>query len=225
MKRSRINRCIREAIDFMDECRFALPPFALWTPQQWTAQGHECDEIRRNGLGWDVTDFGLGDFENKGLVLFTLRNGSPDHPEDKPYCEKIMVCRPEQLCVLHFHWSKVEDIINRAGADLVLRLYDSDEDEQVDRESPVTVSLDGVETEVPAGERVVLENGRSITLRRGMYHEFWAEGGSVLIGEVSAVNDDDTDNRFARELARYTQIEEDEPPQYYLCNEYPPARD
>ncbi len=225
MKRSCINNSIREAIELMEEWGFALPPFAFWTPEEWQSRGHECDEIRENGLGWDVTDFGLGDFESKGLVLFTLRNGSPADPARKPYCEKVMICRDRQVCLMHFHWSKVEDIINRAGADLVLRLYNSDENEQMDRESPVTVALDGVETEVPAGERVVLRNGQSICLRRGMYHEFWAEGGPALIGEVSAVNDDATDNRFARQLSRFAEIQEDEPPLHYLCNEYPPATD
>jgi D-lyxose ketol-isomerase len=136
-----------------------------------------------------------------------------------------MICGDRQVCLTHFHWSKVEDIINRAGANVVLRLYNSDENEEVDPESPVAVALDGVETEVPAGERVVLRNGQSICLRQGMYHEFWAEGGPALIGEVSAVNDDATDNRFARPLARFAEIQENGPPLHYLCNEYPPATD
>lgn len=57
----------------------------------------------------------------------------------------------------------------------------------------------------------------------GLYHEFCAEGGTVLIGEVSAVNDDTTDNRFTEEVGRFPEIEGDQPPLYYLCNEYPPA--
>ncbi|MFO7959236.1 MAG: D-lyxose/D-mannose family sugar isomerase [Candidatus Brocadiia bacterium] len=225
MRRSTINRLLEEAVDLLEKWNFALPPFAFWTPEEWQKKGPECDEIRRNALGWDITDFGLGDFENNGVLLFTIRNGNPADPEgSKPYCEKIIISRPDQKCLLHFHWQKVEDIINRAGGDLVLRLYGSDEAEQVDRANTVTVSLDGVRTEVAAGGLVRLCSGESICLEPGMYHEFWAEGEPTLIGEVSAVNDDASDNRFAEPVGRFPEIEEDEPILYYLCNEYPPAR-
>jgi hypothetical protein len=223
MKRSRTNAAIREAIEFLEECRFRLPPFAFWTPADWRGKGHECDEIRDNMLGWDITDFGLGDYERAGVLLFTLRNGSPADPAAKPYCEKIIITRPEQRCLMHFHWQKVEDIINRAGGDLVIELYGSRDDGEPDREGPLTVSLDGVERRLPAGGRVTLSPGESICLTQGLYHEFWAEGGTVLIGEVSAVNDDTADNRFAEEVGRFPEIEEDEPALHYLCNEYPPA--
>jgi D-lyxose ketol-isomerase len=42
-----------------------------------------------------------------------------------------------------------------------------------------------------------------------------------MVGEVSAVNDDDTDNRFYEPLPRFSTIEEDEPPYYLLCTDYP----
>jgi D-lyxose ketol-isomerase len=38
------------------------------------------------------------------------------------------------------------------------------------------------------------------------------------------VNDDHSDNRFYEPQARFTYIEEDEPAEYLLCNEYPEAR-
>jgi hypothetical protein len=224
MKRSEINEIIRRGCEFLAECRFRLPPFAFWTPAEWEQKGHEADEIRESMLGWDVTDLGKGDFEKTGLLLFTLRNGRPGDPSwPKSYCEKIMVSRPGQRCSMHFHWDKVEDIINRAGGDLVVRLYGSTEDEKLDQNSPVEVSMDGVVRTVPAGETVRLQPGESITLTPGLYHEFWAEGAQVLAGEVSTVNDDETDNRFAEPLGRYPGIEEDEPPLYFLCHEYPPA--
>jgi hypothetical protein len=58
-----------------------------------------------------------------------------------------------------------------------------------------------------------------------LYHKFWAERGKgkVLIGEVSAVNDDNKDNRFHKPIGRFPTIEEDEPPLHLLCSEYPPA--
>ncbi|NLO74493.1 MAG: D-lyxose/D-mannose family sugar isomerase, partial [candidate division WS1 bacterium] len=58
MKRSEINQIIREGLEFCQEMKFCLPPFALWTPEDWTTRGHEYDEIRDNMLGWDVTDHG-----------------------------------------------------------------------------------------------------------------------------------------------------------------------
>ena len=222
MKRSEINRTIREGMDFLHKCNFALPPFAFWTPEHWKTRGHECDEIRGNMLGWDITDFGRGDFEKEGLLLFTIRNGNCNDPDDpKPYCEKIMIAGEGQRCLMHFHWNKIEDIINRAGAEMVIKLYGSDRHEQLDADNPVKVRLDGVLTELPAGAEVHLRNGESICLTPGLYHEFWAEGGTVLMGEVSAVNDDAHDNRFAEEVGRFPEIEENEPPLYYLCNEYP----
>ena len=85
--------------------------------------------------------------------------------------------------------------------------------------------MDGVRHTVPAGARVTLSPGESITLPQGLYHAFWAESGddAVLAGEVSSVNDDNEDNRFEEKLPRFPEIEEDEPPLHYLCNEYPPA--
>lgn len=47
----------------------------------------------------------------------------------------------------------------------------------------------------------------------------WAEGERVLVGEVSMVNDDVTDNRFYLEMGRFPTVEEDEPALYLLGNE------
>ena len=65
MKRSEINRAIRGALEKFREYRIALPPFVLWKPEEWRKKGAECDEICDNMLGWDITDFGRGDFEKK----------------------------------------------------------------------------------------------------------------------------------------------------------------
>lgn len=51
---------------------FYLPPFCRWTPQEWEEKGQEYDEIRDNMLGWDITDYGLGNFEKVGFALVTL---------------------------------------------------------------------------------------------------------------------------------------------------------
>ena len=42
----------------------------------------------------------------------------------------------------------------------------------------------------------------------------------MLVGEVSLVNDDDTDNRFLEPVGRFPAIEEDEPPLYLLTQDY-----
>ena len=121
---------------------------------------------------------------------------------------------------MHFHWKKSEDIINRGGGDLAIQLYNaSDRDELA--ESTVSVSMDGVRRELPAGAVVTLKPGESITITPRLYHKFWGEGGWVLIGEVSMVNDDQADNRFLEPIGRFPEIEEDELPLHLLCTDYP----
>lgn len=224
MKRSQINRVMDRARLFIRECGFHLPPFANWRPKDWSTKGPECDEIRLSRLGWDITDFGKGDFERIGLLLFTIRNGTPEGAAagGKSYAEKVMIVEEGQVTPCHFHWMKQEDIINRGGADLMIQLWASDEAEEI-IDDPVDVQVDGTTRRVDSGGIVRLEPGESITLDRGVYHKFWAEGGRCLIGEVSSVNDDTSDNRFLDPLPRFSEIEEDEEPLHYLCNEYPPA--
>jgi D-lyxose ketol-isomerase len=115
----------------------------------------------------------------------------------------------------------MEDIINRGGGNLVMRVWNSEPGGALSPR-PVEIVTDGLRRTVDAGSKLVLEPGMSITLLPGQYHEFWAEPGSgkVLLGEVSSVNDDNTDNRFYEPLGRFPEIEEDEPPLFLLCNEY-----
>lgn len=175
-------------------------------------------------LGWDVTDYGKGDFHKIGLFLFTLRNGTFGDPHcPKTYAEKLLISEEDQYAPMHFHFLKTEDIINRGGGNLVVELYKSTPEEELDRVSDVTVSTDGRVRVLPAGGHLVLTPGESVTLPPRLYHAFWAEKGTgkVLIGEVSKVNDDCTDNRFYENMGRFPEIEEDEAPYRLLCNEYP----
>ncbi|MFA9380929.1 MAG: D-lyxose/D-mannose family sugar isomerase, partial [Acetanaerobacterium sp.] len=113
MKRSEVNNAITHAISFTKQLNFTLPPFAYWKSEDWDAKSSEYDEIGETGLGWDVTDFGYGDYSKYGFVAFTLRNGcfaSEKYP--KTYAEKIIVSLENQITPFHFHWSKMEDIIN-----------------------------------------------------------------------------------------------------------------
>lgn len=227
MKRSEINRIIKDSIEFIESFNFALPPFAHWTPEEWEKKDANFDEIRDNMLGWDVTDYGLGNFEKEGLVLFTLRNGNPDDQRrhKKTYAEKLLILQEEQVCTMHFHHHKMEDIINRGGGIMVMKLYNSTRKGEL-ATSDVRISSDGEQLQLPAGTELELEPGQSVTLTPGVYHSFWAKKGHgpVLIGEVSQTNDDNTDNRFHEEMGRFPDIEEDEEPFRLLCNEYPGAQ-
>ncbi len=224
MKRSEINQCIAEASTFFARNRFILPPFADWTLKEWRECGNTADELRASRLGWDVTDFNSGDFRAKGLTLFTLRNGlvNGNGKAAKIYAEKIMFVREKQVTPFHYHMRKMEDIINRGAAGtgrLAVQLYNSDGAGGF-AESPVSVICDGVRREVKAGGTIFLGPGESITLNPFLYHTFYAVDGDALVGEVSSVNDDDSDNHFKEPLPRYPEVEEDEPPLRLLCTEY-----
>ncbi len=225
MKRSELNQIMKDAVKFIDEMNFKLPPFAFWSADEWKTKGKEYDEIRDNMLGWDITDFGSGDYRKVGLLMFTIRNGNfNDEKYDKPYAEKLLIVEEEQITPYHFHWKKMEDIINRGGGNLVIKMYNSTEDGEF-ADTPVTVYSDGRTYEIPAGGTVTLKPGESITLKCGQYHKFWGEKGTgkILVGEVSKVNDDRVDNRFYEPTGRFPEIEEDEAPLYLLGNEYPDA--
>ena len=224
MKRSELNQIMKNAVEFIDKMNFKLPPFAFWSPEEWAQKGHEYDEIRDNMLGWDITDFGSGDFLKIGLLMFTIRNGNFNDPKYvKPYAEKLLIVEDGQITPYHFHWSKMEDIINRGGADLIVKVYNATEDGRF-ADTDVDIYMDGRHFTVAAGSTVRIKPGESITLQTGMYHSFWAEGGKVLLGEVSKVNDDRVDNRFYESTGRFPEIEEDEKPLYLLGNEYPVAK-
>jgi len=227
MKRSEINKALKEMEGMIQEYRFALPPFCSFTPEEWKGKGHEYDEIRDNMLGWDITDYGLGKFDEVGFSLITLRNGNYNNPKyRKTYAEKLLYIKEGQYSPNHFHWSKMEDIINRGGGVLLIRVHNSLPNEEIDRESDVTVHLDGCEKVVKAGTQIRLLPGMSISIQPKLYHDFEVEKGSgaILIGEVSQCNDDNTDNRFNPPVGRFPKIEEDEEPYRLLCNEYPKAK-
>ena len=82
------------------------------------------------------------------------------------------------------------------------------------------VMCDGILRSFAPGERLQLAPGESVTLRPGDWHAFWGEGGDVLIGEVSTVNDDETDNIFREAIGRFADIEEDVDPLHLLVSDY-----
>ena len=226
MKRSEVNALIEQAKLLLQEHHIKLPPFGYWSPKDWKTKGHECDEIRDCMLGWDITDFGLGKFDEVGIVLFTLRNGhySLEAYKGKTYCEKLLIVNEDQVCPMHYHTHKQEDIISRCGGNCVIELHNRGADDSL-ADTEIEVSLDGVRERLRAGGTIVLHPGESITLPSFLYHAFWAEPGTgtAVLGEVSKVNDDRTDNRFLESIGRFPRIEEDCPPVHLLCTEYPPV--
>lgn len=227
MKRSQINAALKELEAAARKYSCFLPPFCHFTPEEWKSKGHDYDEVRDNLLGWDITDYGLGDFDKVGFSLITIRNGNVKQPAKYPktYAEKLLYLKEGQYSPMHFHWSKMEDIINRGGGTVLIRVYNSTPDEELDKESQVHVHVDGQERVVPAGTQIPLTPGESITITPYLYHDFEVAPGTgpVLLGEVSQCNDDEHDNRFNPPVGRFPAIEEDEPPYRLLCTEYPPA--
>lgn len=224
MKRSRVNEIISQADEFIRSFGYILPPFAYWTPGEMKDRQDEIEAIVRAGLGWDVTDYGQGDFDALGLFLFTVRNGdAADLAKGRGmlYAEKIMISRQDQISPMHRHTIKAEDIINRGGATLALQLYNDDgTGEGIDTTGDVEVITDGIRRVLPAGGILELSPGESVTLLPGNWHKFWGEGGDVLIGEVSTVNDDRTDNTFLDPIGRFSDIEEDVDPIHLLVSDY-----
>lgn len=229
MKRSEINKALLELEAVCEKYKCYLPPFCHFTPEEWKGKGEEYNEVRECKLGWDITDFGLGNFEKYGFSLITIRNGNQKLSDKykKVYAEKLLFLKEGQYALNHFHWYKTEDIINRGGGNILIRVFNSLPNEEIDRESDVTVMQDGRKYTVPAGTQIRLKPGESIFITQGLYHDFEVEAGTgdVLLGEVSQTNDDECDNRFEWNVGRFPKIEEDEPPYRLLCFEYPKAKE
>lgn len=224
MKRSELNAIMQQDADFLRHMNFLLPPFAFWTPDTWAHKGPECQEIVQHQLGWDITDFGQGDFDRIGLFMFTIRNGTIEElkkPNGKVYAEKILIVQEGQITPTHFHFQKMEDIINRGGGELVIQLWNATPDHAL-ADTDVTVSVDGVKRQLAAGGTIVLQPGESVCLPQRLYHKFWGQPGkgTILVGEVSRVNNDHVDNHFYEPVGRFPDIEEDVPPLYLLYNDY-----
>jgi len=223
MKRSTINTIMAEADDLIREHGFVLPPFAYWTPEEFVARKDEARNVISARNGWDITDYGAGDFDRMGLFLFTLRNGRLADLQGGGgmcYAEKLLISKQDQLSPMHTHVIKAEDIINRGGATLVIELFGSDDTGRFAEDQGGTVYCDGIRVDYAPGQKLKLAPGESVTLMPGDWHAFWGEGGDVLIGEVSTVNDDETDNIFREPIGRFASVEEDVDPTHLLVSDY-----
>lgn len=237
MKRSKSNEIIQYTVDALAKAAFPLPPFAYYTLEEWKNLDESEVEIVENMLGWDITDFGSGDFDRVGLTIFTFRNGNFYAKEKYPksYAEKMLYVMDGQILPFHYHWEKREDIINRGGGDLEITLYNSKavdfEDVEGGRagipgqfdDTPVTADVDGKKIVLPAGGKVILKPGQSIALAPGQYHQWQGVPGTgdVILFEVSTTNDDTIDNRFYTAGERIPVMEEDVSPRYLMFADYP----
>lgn len=219
MKRSQINAALRRAEDMLALHNWVLPDFARWTAADRAANRDRSRWLAERQIGWDVTDFGLGDFDRRGLVLFCARNGIFGPKDERPYAEKLLFVEIGQETPYHAHRMKLEDIIVRGGGTLCIEFTPEGTEQPLSGE-PVgdTVRMDG--QELPAyGRTHRLRAGQGITVPRGMQHRFWAEDAPVFAAEVSQCNDDRNDNFFLEPVARFSGIREDEAPYRPLWNE------
>lgn len=180
MKRSEINKVITEASLCFKQNGWSLPP----NPK------------------WDVTDFGLGNFDQSGLVLVNLA-------EEVEYCEKLMFAKKNQVTPSHSHKKKKEDIICRYGA-LLVQLWLEDPAIRLPQ-GTLTVKVNGELHTIQSGGQVKLMSGERVTIEAGVWHKFYPESHQCIIGEVSTANDDLHDNFFSdKNIGRFSEIVEDD---------------
>src|SRR5688572_20866106 len=205
LNRARVEASIALAKTVFRAFQINLPPYARWTSAEWERAGPEFDEVRDCMLGWDVTDFGSGDFTHIGRTLFTLRNGNlHDTRYPKSYAEKLILDPEGQRAPAHFHRTKREDIINRGGGKICVQLTRVDAADQPAKGRLVVV-VDGRSKSIASGETVRLVPGESVCIPPRTIHQFWGEEstghridgiGYTISSEVSSVCDDLKDNFF-----------------------------
>lgn len=216
MKRSQINEALKAAEETLADYRWALPEWASWSLTDHETHSAHSAWLRARQLGWDVTDFGSGDFAKSGLTLFCVRNGT-NGPNERPYAEKLLFVGVDQETPYHAHKQKLEDIMVRGGGTLCLEFTEQGAVLDV---TETTVRIDGAEAPL-YGQVHRLTAGQSITVPRGVQHRFWGEGSPVFAAEVSQCNDDLTDNYFLTPTGRFSEIEEDVEAHRLLWNEVP----
>jgi D-lyxose ketol-isomerase len=204
MKRSEINQAIIEAKKMMENYSWVLPQWGYWSKEDYINEPSVSKYLKDHQMGWDVTDFGKGLFNEQGITLFCIRNGIQGNAQDKPYAEKLLFMREGQEIPFHSHKVKLEDIINRGGGDLAIEFVMVNEHLKEKNEN-INILVDGVQVEVEPHEPLILKRGQSVTVERNIYHKFYAVKGTgmVMAGEVSQVNDDNNDNYFLEPVGRF----------------------
>lgn len=215
MKRSAINAALTEARATCAAHQFKLPRWADWTLADHRANAEQSRFLTERQIGWDVTDFGSGDFARRGLALLCIRNGIQGDVAERPYAEKLLFVGEDQETPFHCHKVKLEDIIVRGGGNLMVEF--TAQGSIPGWEQP---RIDGLAVDPFAGP-IRITPGNSITIPRGLQHRFYGEvgHGPVFVAEVSQCNDDRGDNFFLEPLGRFSTVAEDETVLWPLWNE------
>lgn len=216
MLRSEVDALIDAATALFAAQGLALPPWAHFSPADWAARPEQALHCAERQMGWDVTDFGSGDFASRGLLLLCTRNGLPGRPGERTYAEKLMVVRDGQETPFHHHRRKMEDIVNRGGGALVVEVTAFEGGRETSE--PVALRVDGELRRLPPRAPLALSPGESVTLSPGQVHRFYGRG-TVVAGEVSQTNDDLADNVFLEPVGRFAAIVEDAPARHALWSE------
>ena len=100
MKRSTVNEILKDGDAFIRSFGNIMPPFAYWTPAELkTRVAEDSPMIRDHALGWDITDYGQGKYDDMGLFLF----GSQHH-------QTVLCVVPGELCRgYRFHEERSDD--------------------------------------------------------------------------------------------------------------------
>ena len=196
----------------------ALPTLTFQRNERPPPGPHISETERPSPLSQQV----LHKISKIGLSIFTFRNGNfylkDKYP--KAYAEKLLYVMDGQILPYHYHWYKREDIINRGGGDLEITMYNSTPEDYADQEggrgdvpgtfsdTDVDVKIDGKTLRIPAGGKVILHPGQSVSIAPGQYHQWQGVPGTgdVILFEVSSTNDDNIDNRFYRNGDRIPDV-------------------
>lgn len=234
MKRSQIDATIAHSIATADKLGVALPKWVGWSPRQFAA---DADGVRAQGLGWKVVDFGLGDFNNCGLVLLVVCNslfdksgepishshqiGNRTYPASS-FSRKFLFVHSGQTEPHHFHRQKArKEVTILAGGPVRFELAWAASDRTLsDRD--VDVQVDGIWHNLPAHGSVTLNAGETITLPGELSHiiEVSTTSQDAILLETSTANNDGKDNIFPFITPTSTPVDEDAEPRYLVIGEY-----
>ncbi|MFP4381073.1 MAG: D-lyxose/D-mannose family sugar isomerase [Candidatus Sumerlaeia bacterium] len=233
MKRSDINNEIQLALDVFEAHRFYLPKWAAWSPENWEHCGPEVAQIKACMLGWSVTDFDRDNFREQGFVTFIERNGIVDEMrefaqrhsvQDKAYGERLGFIQKRQATAMLKHNISTKDIVNRGGGDLVVQIFLSTPDDELDEHNRIPTCINGIAYNIKAGGISRLAPGDGITIHAGVFHKFWAEKAGCIVGEIYTSSPKKNEIFLLEPGEWYNRIEEDEDPLFLLNHEYPEFR-
>jgi len=235
MKRSEINAAIARSIRNAKQFGVGLPKWADWTPSQFDVTA--AAGIRDQQLGWKVVDFGVGDFENCGLVVLSLcaplvdQSGAPHTTPQQlgsnaypvtGFARKFLFVQAGQTEPHHFHRQKQrKEVTVVAGGSVRFELAWAESDTALSNK-PVDVQVDGIWHHLPAGGVIVLNAGETITLPGELSHIISVPAGGldVILLETCTANNNNIDNIFPFMTPTSQPVDEDEEVRYQLLDEH-----